>query len=305
MSINRRDFIRLGAVGTAGLAASASSCWSSQKELRIVIRGLCFIERRGNAIDVHVIDANQLAQTAHLLPHNSVLSVRTSDLQSATAPSLGMDEWDPTARSVYNLAGKPMVLDAGLSGAPNLNFDDGPIDETNGTIPGASDSAWASLKFGVRLKTICRLQQVTVDSSKITSKVTLEHGHLKAMRPVQPDGTPSLGTNTSWRFSDTGGQIVNQAMTNAFLYTVSTSSSTATFNIGTQNVVVKLPSEVWIRNLPSRNAPDTCANGATACADHLAAYYAIIGVTTPPTLVATPQGPQSPGIEPNYCPPGI
>src|SRR5437868_469506 len=304
MSLNRRDFIRLGSVGTAGMAAS--SCWPFDKELRIVIRGLCFVERRGSAVDVHILDANQLAPTVHLLPHSAVLSVKSSDVQSASAPSLGQDEWDPTSRVVYNLAGKPVLLDAGLRGAPNLDFNDDAIDEVNGTIPGGGDNNWQSLKFGVRLKTVCRMPQVTVDSSKVTSKVTLEHGHLKAMRPVQPDGSQSLGSVTKWTFSDSGGnKIVKQAMTNAFLCTVSTGNSTATFNIGAQNVVVNLPAEVWIRNLPARSAADNCADHSNACADHLAAYYVVIGATTPPTLMAERGPGGSTGIEPNYCPPGI
>jgi hypothetical protein len=299
MAFDRRDFVRLGSMGAAGIAASA--CWPFDKEkpLRVVIRGLSFVDRHANSIDVHLLDAGNV----NMMLHEAVLSVKASDRDTATtAPIAGTDPWDPS-RIVFNLAGKIVMLDSGIGSAPDLGFDDDPIGED---LPSDDDDHWRSTKFGARLKTLCQMSQLTIDPAKVTARVTLEHGRLRAMRPRQMDGTESLGTHVKWKFSDaSGNKIVKQAMTNAFLCTVPTKGSTAKFTLGAQTIVIKLPAEVWLRNLPKFGIPDICQDLSSACADHLAGYYSLVGCSNAPILSTEVVGGLTPGIEPNYCPPGI
>ena len=83
-----------------------------------------------------------------------------------------------------------------------------------------------------------------------------------------------------------------------------TKGSTATFAVDGKAIVIKLPAEVWLRSMPKFGIPDVCADGSGACADHLAAYYKLVGCTNPPTLTVEWIGGAVPGVEPNYCPPG-
>jgi hypothetical protein len=303
MRIDRRNFVRVGAVGAAALA-SPSCRWIEdfyKKRLRIVIRGLVFVDQRTKAMDAHLLNAFAVG----MLPHEAVLSVPSTSLDAAASTAVSAtDPWDGS-RLVFDLSSHSVTLDAGISTGPDLDFNNDPIGQDP---PGTTDAKWKSLAHGVRLRTVCQMPSITIDSSKVTSKVTVEHGEMVGLFPKpMVGGGESLGQHARWTFNDpsTGNVIVKQALTNAFLCTVRTDQSTATFQIDGKTVVVKLPAEVWLRNLPKFGLSDPCTPPtATPCADHLHAYYTLIGCPKPPNLsvvmVTTPKT----GVEPNYCPPG-
>jgi hypothetical protein len=301
MSLDRRKFVYLGALGTAGLSVGACSSWFGSKSLatnplRVVIRGLSYVERHGHTIDVHLIDATKVG----LMAHEPVVSIAKSDLISGTGPD---DPFDGTRVTFAVDQGTKVTLEAGIGGPADAGEEDQPITEN---LPPETDDGWKSIKYAARIKTICQLSSdPTVNPAKVAGLLTLEHGKLRSMLPRQMDGSNSLGTKVRWLFKDSGGvKIVKQAMTNALLCTVPAQGTSATFHIGANNVVIKLPSEVWIRNLPPKGMPDPCTDGSDACADHLSGYYSFFDIANPPKLEVdkTAAGALT-GIEPNYCPP--
>jgi len=297
--LDRRTFVRLSALGTAGLSTGACGFPGFSKPtnpLRIVIRGLSYVERHGKTIDVHLIDASKVG----LMPHESVLSIAKKDLVSGTGPD---DPWDGNRVTFTVDGGTKVTLDSGNGGSPDADEENQDIAED---LPPETDEGWKSIKFAARIKTICKLSaDPTVNPAKVAGMLTLEHGKLRSMVPRLMDGGNSIGTRVKWHFTDSGGvKVVTQPMTNALLCTVPAQGTEATFHIGANNVVVKLPSEVWIRNLPPHGVPDNCSDGSGACADHLSGYYKFFDIANPPTLAAEKVGAAAlPGIEPNYCPP--
>jgi hypothetical protein len=300
MSLDRRKFVYLGALGTAGLSVGACRSWFGSKSatnpLRVVIRGLSYVERHGHTIDVHLIDASKVG----LMAHESVLSIAKADLLSGTGPD---DQWDGNRVTFAVDGGTKVTLDSGNGGPANAEAEDQDIAED---LPPETDDGWKSIKFAARIKTICQLgSDPTVNPAKVAGMLTLEHGKLRSMVPRLMDGGNSIGTRVKWHFTDSGGvKVVTQAMTNALLCTVPATGTSATFHIGAKNVVVKLPSEVWIRNFPPHGTPDGCSDGSNACADHLSGYYNFFDIMNPPKVTAEKVGAAAlPAIEPNYCPP--
>src|SRR6266446_4457100 len=85
MTIDRREFVRLGALGSLGVlgASCQSSCpWfsSPHTDLRVQIKGLCIIERLGHAVTVHMVDAAAPVITKPLIQHFPFISVPTADV---------------------------------------------------------------------------------------------------------------------------------------------------------------------------------------------------------------------------------
>lgn len=300
MSFDRRSFVRLGALGSAGLSVGACRWFQSDagatKPLRVVIRGLTYVERHGKTIDVHLIDAMKVG----LMGHEPVLSIAKADLISGTGPD---DAWDANRVTFAVDSGKKVTVDAGIGGPPDADEENGDIGED---LPAETDDGWKSVKYAAKIKTICKLaSDPTVNPAKVAGVMTLEHGRLRSMVPRLMDGGNSIGTRVKWHFTDSGGnKIVTQPMTNALLCTLQAHGTSATFHVGSDNVVVKLPAEVWIRNLPPHGTPDNCADQSQACADHLSGYYNFFEIANPPKVAAEKVGSAAlPGIEPNYCPP--
>src|SRR6476660_4918013 len=124
MKVNRRDFVRMGTVGTVGVLGWGASCPHKGDEtpsLQIRIQGLCIVERLPNAANVHLVDGDLL----NLGPHETTLTLPTSLVDDIrTTPDLHYLT-DQEGMRVYNLTGRDLRMES--SGNADLTFDDGPI----------------------------------------------------------------------------------------------------------------------------------------------------------------------------------
>jgi hypothetical protein len=300
MALNRREFVQLGAVGTAGIL-SASCTWPWGKPpasaLQVNIKGLILVERFPQSVTVHLVDA---AKVGLMTAHEPFLAVPASliDSSATSAPSQP-DPQDATLR-LFALTNKTLTLDASHSGGPALEFNDDPIDEN---VP-PDDDHWKSVKFSARLSTLCGATKI-IERGKFASSLAIEHGRLHSIKP-----DTLLGRQQVWQFTRkmTSGpdqKVVKQVMTNTLVCDVPVQGTSATFLIGTQPLVLNLssPGAVTLRNLPPHGTIGMC-KATVPCVDHMEVFYDLVDSVFRPTaqpanIVAT-----GPGAEPDYCPPG-
>src|SRR5262249_34044078 len=145
---------------------------------------------------------------------------------------------------------------------------------------------WKSINLGVNLSKVCGSTKITGMPSQFTAHVTLEHGHLRALKP---EG--GVGPVTVWEFIHTplGGapqQVAKQPMTNLLLCTVNIPGNTQpTFTIGSQKVVLKKSAgDVILKNLPDPHVNGHCST-TVPCVDHLSAYLELVDKQFTPEVV--------------------
>lgn len=297
MVLNRREFVRIGAMGVASV--SAASCWWSKNKgaLPIRIKGLCLVERSAKSVKVHLVDGVKMSMGVH----EPILSVSKTLIDGAKTVAPSMPDPTDSSRLIFDLSGKTLSLDTGNNSAPDLAFNDDPIDDK---IP-VDDDHWKSLKLAADLRTLCGATKIT-DNTKFYGELALDHGVFQSTKADTP-----LGRGTIWTFTrQTGGgsqQVAKQALTNTLLCAVPASGSVATFTIGTQALVLDLSfkGDVLLQNLPPAGTPGVCKPPQRICVDHLEAFYDLVDAQFKPVALGFPQPPPTTsGAEPNYCPPG-
>lgn len=300
MRLNRREFVRFS---TMSVVAAAASCSREQENragqgtLNIRVKGLALVERLPSSVQIHLIDGAALGMGAH----EAVLSVSSGIINAAgtTAPSQP-DPHDSTRR-VFNLTGRNLTLDTGITGSAALVINEDDI----GPQPPPDDN-WRSLKLAANFRTLCGATRIT-DRSKVAASLKLDRGNLQALRPQT-----NLGRGTVWSFTrqmpdGSTLEIARQAMTDSLECRVPTAGRTATFMIGTQPLVVDVrdSGDVLLRNLPPAGVAGTCTPPPGPCVDHLAAMYDLVDFQFKPVGKAVVIPPMESGVEPNYCPPGF
>jgi len=312
MKVNRRDFVRIGTVGTAGVLGLGASCWPHKgKEtpsLQIRIQGLCLVERFPTKAKVHLVDGDRV----NLGPHQITLTVPASLVVDKGMTVQYLTDLDPhgTRFYVFDLTGKDLTVTGLLSGDADLTFDDGPIPAC-ATLDGVAclpaASSWTSLKYAAHLSTLCGSTRIT-DRTKFYGSLMLDHGHLQSAIPEDPDGQ-----NYAWTFNMPNAphkQITQQVMTDTLVCNAPSTSTGTTFEYGPKEdpkrIVLKpgFPTVVTLRNLPPPNTEGMC-KGTKPCLDHLEALYDLVDAKFRPTVHATLIRTGPPGVRPNYCPPAI
>ncbi len=296
MKLNRREFVRIGTVGAAGVLTSSCGPFGPKQTglLTVRIQGLCFVERLTNAINVHLVDGNKVSMG---VAHEARLVVPDALVDASTTAPSTLNPADQTR--VFDLTGKNVTMPPSGTADLKVNADPLPACTTPAAacIPG--DHSWGSVKFAADLLTLCGSNTIK-DPSKFYGSLLLEHGELHA---VKPDS--QLGQSTIWTFFNGTQQIAQQVMTDTLHCDVPVSGSLAVFNIGAQKLVLNVGSMavVTLKNLPPSTMVGVC-KATPPCVDHLASLYEIVDAKFTPTVKATMTRPLAPGAEPDYCPPG-
>lgn len=313
MRVNRRDFVRLGTLGTAGVLGLGSTCWphrhNQAASLHIRIQGLCLVERFLSAATVHLVDGDRL----NLDPHVTTLTVPASLVARADGFYFLTDTTQEHEMRVFDLTGMTMKVADSSSGGPDLTFDDGPIPmcvkpDDPACVPAvADDSHWSSLKFAAQLSTLCGSTRI-VDTKKFFGSLILERGRLQSAKPADV-----IGLNYTWTFTreTVGGLdqvIAQQVLTDTLMWTgpSTLAGTTFTFADDARTIVLKpgFPAVVTLKNLPSLNTRGKC-KGVEPCLDHLEALYDLVDAQFRPKVTHFRVISGDPNIRPNYCPPAI
>ncbi len=300
MSVSRRHFVRAGALGAAGVMSASCKWWCPwckdpdiSSSLRIVIKGLIIVERSPKSIAIHLVDAAKAGST---MQHYPVLEVPPDLVASANAPSTVV-----ASMRRFDLVGKSLALDTGMSGSPSMSFND---DDISDTVPDVDH--WKSLKLAARLETLCGATALAPGAaSKFTSNLTLEHGQLSSTRPDSELGRQQIWEFTRTKDDGTKEKLTTQVMTNTLVCDVPVAGGKATFTIDGQPIVLNLtsPGAVNLHNMPDPKEKGTCS-GPPSCVDHMEMFYDLVNFKYKPTARAVNVVATSPGAEPDYCPPG-
>src|SRR4029450_9523219 len=276
MRLNRRDFIHVCAIGTAGVAAA--SCGDKRPSLDIKIKGLSLIQRVGNTVTIHLINGKSVGAGEHF--HRLLVPAAMID-PSTTVPHAPLSASSPLR--VIELENKTVTTPATGTSAADISLEDLPI---GNTLPAAG--GWGSIRYSARLKTLSGATQIT-DTTKFYGSVQVNHGRLYCATPEDS----IVGGTAVWTFKHptTGAQVCpTQAISNVIVCKTKMNKTGAKFLIGSQELVF-VPGqsgEVVIDNTPMGKGTG-CGGGALLCADHLAVYYDLVNATVKP--IAEGQGP--------------
>src|SRR5882724_1077862 len=98
MSFSRRQFVRAGAVGAAGMVSASCKWWcpwcedsaGSSSSLQIAIKGLIIVERLPQAVAVHLVDSGKAGAMLEHLPY-LVVPEGIIESSNATSTKAGTD----------------------------------------------------------------------------------------------------------------------------------------------------------------------------------------------------------------------
>src|SRR6266542_3314385 len=250
MSVDRRECMRIGAVGIAGTYLtgcgsnrSLISAGPSGPELRIRVRGLCLLERFEHRMVVHVVDGPKVA----IPPHRAVLKFRRSALDPAhtSNPSDKVDVGQPSTETwLFDLAGKQVSILDQRSEGDSLEYDTSDI-----PLPKPADGdSMSSTRWIPDLK---RLSGATMRKQvdAFNCQIVLKRGRIEGARP-----TTKTWTKVVWTFKkpNSGAVVQEQALTDIVLYRGPLNGQSPVIGIGSDIVTLKPGTSegVTIENLP-------------------------------------------------------
>jgi hypothetical protein len=309
MSVDRRDFIKVGTAGLAGtyLAAcnstevtppgAGSNAARSVPELHIRIRGLCLLERADHRLTVHVVDGPKVSMP----PHRPRLIVRASAIDTTLTPrppdvenpGQSIETW------LFDLAGQQVsVLDQSAE-ADSLVYDTSDI---SGPRPGDGDPM-TSTKWVPDLKRLSGATRKTRDDA-YNCQIVLKRGRVEGTRP-----STHTWTGVVWTFKNPSGQTtVEQALTDTVLYRCPLNGQPPVIKIGSTSVTLRPEASefVIIQNYPTATEPPPPPT-APFTLGHFAALYGLVDSAFTPIASPEPRSRSECGkncdIEPIFCPP--
>jgi hypothetical protein len=316
MKVNRRDFVRVGALGAAGVVAtSCGQCGSGPStpgvapdtakgpptDLTIRIKGLALVHRTPPSLTVHLINGTLVGMPAHLA--RLVVPATLIDASSTVAHTPHPN--DANMR-VIDLTNKAVSIPGTGGGAPNIAVFDNPI---GSTIP-PNANAWRSIRHSAYLPTLTGATTVT-DTTKFYGSVVINHADVDV---APPEGL--TGNTTIWTFKNPTTSLPvtpPQAVSNVLQCKTKVHAGGPTFTIGSQTLVL-VPGQsgvITISNDPVPPPPGplvppyACSGGQPVCADHLHVYYDLVNAAVKPIAEGVLPSGSAALTDPNYCPPGF
>ena len=299
MKLDRRQFIQIGAIA----AFAGSGCNKSKPKapsstggggiLQIDFDGLYVIEEKGSSMVVHLIDGPAVG----LPEHFAELFTNAATLDQAnTAPPTRIQSAGTDIIWHWDLKG--MAVTGPASSSADLTEDQSSSED--GLDLPTSDAGWHSLARVPNLRELCGATKIT-QYDKFTSSITLSHGHMGVLKPVDP-----IGSTVVWVFKNpSGNQLVRRAFSNRVRYTCPANGAATTVQIGSQQIVFKpgAGAQVSLQNLPKNKMPN-CGTGCVPNMNHFGAFAKIVDAQFTPTITLAapfmPVASQQAGAD--YCP---
>ncbi len=299
MSINRRDFLKVGAVGLASL--SSASCWG-QKELHVRLRGLLLIQKLGNKAIVHGVDATALSFPFH----RPVLRIRKSDIDHS-ANNLPYTRIDPDTQGTTNeiwewdLQGKQVRFHEQEPASETLTMD---MSQPTTPNPGPKGT-WTSTQLIPDLKKLSGATQMTQSASLV--QIPLKDGVIEACSPKSDNGALVV-----WKFNKTSGELVfEQGFSDTALYRCPLNGEAPVIRVDSGTIKIKTPKSEFISIESMMVPPPVTSPKDPFSLGHFAAFYKLVDAAFEPTASGDPVSPEKcpAGIKcdvgPIYCPPAM
>jgi hypothetical protein len=314
MSVERRDFLKLGAAGVVGMlptrtavagdregeAGGLDAAIATGPILKVGIRGMCLLvhEPANHLFTVHMLDTAKLGIDAHtprLGVQRSTLDVDATSLD----PTTKEDEGTSKETWYWNLKGQDVsVLDD--ADAPDLDADPSHPSETQHK-PILHD--WRALKWTPSLNQLTGATGLIENAaSYFLCSVPLKHGRISGGLPKS-----QIADIAMWTFkkspADGGGVITQQAYTDTMLLTRRCNGRTPVFKIGAGKVVLKRPPTGAV--ILENKAPEMPTGDNHISLGHFDAFYKLVKTAYIPEYSVVPATFECGGCEtdPVFCPP--
>ena len=318
MKLNRREFVRLGTLGSAGFLTACGSSNSTTPgnsstplaantpitDLTLEVKGLIIAQWAKPALRLHLIDGAAVGMPAHF----ARLKVPKDMIDPSSTVAHTPDPEDLDGRLI-DLTNKSITLPGTGTAPPSIEVNESPI----GTGVPSTPEGWRSVRHSAYLPTISGATQIT-DTTKFYANVLVNHASVTC---GPPEGTTGLTTVWTFRDPSTGQPIAPpQAMSDVLVCRTKIVPGQASLMIGNQTLVLK-PGQagtIVITNEPAPpppgQNPPACPNNKKVCAEHLSVYYALVNATVKPVVEGTVVTPgvkpaNTTLIDPNYCPPAF
>jgi hypothetical protein len=298
MSVNRREFLKVSAVGLASLNSAA--CWGND-ELHVRLHGLLLLQKLGNKVVVHGVDAAAVGMTFH----RPVLSIRKSaiDLSANNLPQTRIvpgTEGTTKETWEWDLQGKQVRFHAQEPASESLTMD---VSQPTLPNPGPGGT-WKSTLLLPDLKKLAGATQMTQSTASLV-QIPLKDGVIEAAKPNSQNGEKIL-----WTFKKTSGELVlkPQGLTDTALYRCPLNGEPPVIRVDSGTIAIKTPKSEFI-SIESMMFPKPDANpGDPFSLGHFSAFYKFVNAAFEPTETAEPPAPKdcpSCDVDPFYCPPAM
>lgn len=299
MSVNRREFLKVGAVGF-GMALS-NGC-TKKDELHVRLHGLLLLQKLGNKVVVHGVDAMALGVPTL---HRPVLRIRKSDIDHS-ANNLPYTRIDPETLGTTNeiwewdLQGKQVRFHAQEPASETLTMD---LSQPKWPNPGPGGT-WKSTLLIPDLKKLSGATQMTPNPASLV-QIPLKDGVIEAAKPNSQNGEKIL-----WTFKKTSGEPVlePQGLTDTALYRCPLNGAPPVIRVDSGTIAIKTPKSEFI-SIESRMVPPPVKKEDDPFSlGHFSAFYKLVDATFEPTESADPPSPKkcpTCDVDPFYCPPAF
>jgi hypothetical protein len=297
MRFDRREAIKVGSVGIAGMYLGASC--DPKPALQLRIRGLFLAERDGRQLIAHAVDAGKIgiAETHRVVLRVGLraLDQKLTTVEASRKNEVGREnenwEWD--------LAGKQVAILEPSSDADGVEFD-----HSKPTLPNPGpDGSWQSVALIPDLKRLSGASKRIRDDA-FSCQITLREGRVEADRPKL-----SMGQHVVWTFKKKGtGEVVQeQALTDTILCKIPLNNRVPQVKIDSGVVVFSDAASNFIslENYSLVAPPDPNAPFAFG---HFHKLYELVDSQFQTDVTAVPadrKGCPKCDVEPFYCPPGL
>ena len=207
MRFDRREAIKVGSVGIAGMYLGAS-CFD-KPALQLRFRGMFLMESHGRELTAHAVDSAKIGIAE---PHRVVLRVGLKALDqklTTVEKSRKKDEGRDNENWEWDLAGKQVSILEPSSDADPLEFD-----HSKPTLPNpGTNGSWQSVALIPDLKRLSGASKRIRDDA-FSCQITLREGRVEADRPKE-----LFGQHVVWTFKkkNTDQVVQEQALTDTIL----------------------------------------------------------------------------------------
>jgi hypothetical protein len=298
MSLKRRDFIRIGSAGVAGVWLGGCS---QEKYLAIRVRGLFLLEGTGRELVVRSVDAAKLGIAE---AHRVVLRVRPAALDTTRTnlePSRKREVGRENETWEWDLADRQVSILQADSTADSIEFDRSTPTQLN---PGANGS-WKSISWVPDLKRLAGASKSVRDDA-FNCQITLREGRVEGDLPNM-----NMGKKVIWTFKkkNSNDLVQKQALTDTVLYTIPLKKRLPEIRIDSGVVAISDVSSKFISIENYSTAAPQDPN-APFSLGHFHKLYDLVDRQFETDVTAEPASLKdcsdcSADIEPFYCPPAM
>ena len=295
-SVNRREFLKVGA---AGFAAAVTSGCGPKKELENTIRGLMVLETFDTRAVLHAVDSSVLS----IPNHRPVLRILKSALHLGTTnvtPSRKIEENTAKETWEWDLKGKQVRFHEQEPTSNSLTYD---VSQPSLPSPG-KNGTWKSTLLMPDLKKLSGATKMTRhDASAV--QIELKDGRVEADKPRSMTGQLVVWT---FKHPTTSQTVLQQGLSDTLLYRCPLNGEPPSIRIDSDAIMLASGKSEFVSIENMMFPPPVAIPETPFTLSHFDTLYQLVDKQFQPT--ATPDPPSKKDcpdcdVDPFYCPPPV